>query len=110
MRPSAVDTAVAGEATVTVNITNDGTASIKVDLNVIALGGCAGDEFVCDVYDCTRAGVGSPDGIALDAGASGDFSITLPLAAGDYVFRARITGSQKKSEDQKWGVQSATVL
>ncbi len=110
MNSMTVDTSVAGQATVTVNITNDGAGRIKVDLNVIALGNCAGDEFVCDVYDCTREGVGSVDGVNLDAGASGDFSVTLPLAAGDYVFRARITGSKGGSEDQKWGVQSATVL
>lgn len=110
MNSMTVDTSVAGQATVTVNITNDSGGRIKVDLNVIALGNCAGDEFVCDVYDCTREGVGSVDGVNLDAGASGDFSVTLPLAAGDYVFRARITGSKGGSEDQKWGVQSATVL
>ncbi len=110
MNSMTVDTSVAGQATVTVNITNDGAGRIKVDLNVIALGNCAGDEFVCDVHDCTREGVGSVDGVNLDAGASGDFSVTLPLAAGDYVFRARITGSKGGSEDQKWGVQSATVL
>jgi len=98
-----------GEATITVNITNVGAGRIKVDLNVIALGDCEGDEFVSDAYDCTLSGVGSVDGVNLNAGASGSYSITLPLVAGDYIFRSRITGSKGGSEDQKWGVQSATV-
>ncbi|MDH3646605.1 MAG: PilZ domain-containing protein [Gammaproteobacteria bacterium] len=110
MNSMTVDTTTAGEATITVNITNDGSGRIKVDLNVIALGDCAGDVFTCDIYDCSRSGVGSIDGVNLDAGMSEDYSITLPLDAGDYVFRSRISGTKGGSEDQKWGVQSATVL
>jgi uncharacterized membrane protein len=110
MNSMTVDTSVSGEATITVNITNDGSNRIKVDLNVIALGDCQGNVFACDVHDCTRSGVGSVDGVNLNAGASGDFSVTLPLDAGDYVFRSRITGSKGGSEDQKWGIQTASVL
>ncbi len=109
MTSMTVDTSTASEATVTVNIENNGHRRIKVDLNVIALGNCTGDEFMCDVFDCTREAVGGVDGVSLDPGDDVDLSVTLPLTFGDYVFRARATGSKGGLEDQKWGVQSATV-
>lgn len=108
--PVVVDTATPGQATVSVDVTNTGTIRIKVDLNVIALGNCSGDVFTCDAWNCDRSGVAGVEGVNLQPGETTTLTVVIPLAAGDYLFRARTTGAKGGSEDQTFGVKAATVL
>lgn len=112
MGPVVVDTSVAGQATISVDVTNDTPGQqIQADLNVIAPGDCMGDVFVADAYDCTRAAVGGVEEVDVDPGDTVTLTAVLPLPAGDYLFRARVTGSAKRyTDDQKFGFKPATVL
>lgn len=108
--PVVVDTTTAGQATVSVDVTNTGTIRIKVDLNVIALGNCSGDVFACDAWNCDRNGIAGVEGVNLKPGETTTLTVVIPLAAGDYLFRARTTGAKGGNEDQTFGVKPATVL
>lgn len=107
-----VDTSVAGQATISVDVTNKTPGKqIEVDINVIVLGSCVGDVFAADAYDCTREAVGGVEEVSVDPDVTTTLTVVLPLPAGDYLFRARVTGSAKRfTDDQKFGFKPATVL
>ncbi len=105
-----VDTAIAGQATVSVDVTHTGPIRIQVDLNVIALGNCSGDVFTCDAWNCDRNGGAEVEGVNLKPDETTTLEVVIPLAASDYLFRARTTGAKGGNEDQTFGVKAATVL
>lgn len=112
MDPVVVDTSVAGQATISVDVTNNTPGvRIEVDINVIVLGNCMGDVFAADAWDCPREAVGGVEEISVDPNDTATLTVVLPLPAGDYLFRARVTGSAKRyTDDQKFGFKPATVL
>lgn len=112
MGPVAVDTSVAGQATISVDVTNNTPGvQIEVDINVIVLGDCVGNVFAADAYDCTREAVGGVEEINVGPNDTATLTVVLPLPADDYLFRARVTGSAKRyTEDQKFGFKPATIL
>ncbi len=107
-----VDTSVAGQATISVDVTNNTPdKQIEVDINVIVLGSCAGNVFAADSWDCTREAVGGVEEVSVDPDVTTTLTVVLPLPAGDFLFRARVTGSAKRyTDDQKFGFKPATVL
>lgn len=98
-----------GQTSVTLNVTNNTTVAVGIEVNVQAL---VCDFAACDLdtttNQCAVADIGGESG-SLAAGATADFAVTFSLAAGNHLFVAKAVGNKGSSEDRRQSVVAAIV-
>jgi len=90
---------------VTLGVTNLSAIAVTIEINVRAFA-CAGTTL--SQFDCEKVAT-MEFSQRLDAETSNLFTVNLPVAAGNYIFRAQVTGSKGSAEDQKFGFIGHTV-
>lgn len=98
-----------GQTTVTLNVTNNSTVTVKIETNVKSL---LCDFAACDLdtttNQCTMAATGGSEG-TLGVDQTADFEVIFALDPDNYLFVAQAVGMKGGSEDKKLSVVAAVV-